>query len=189
MFQVNGLHYAFDKETSFCSIVSGDDDDEDDEGEEFFLFMILQGAPFLFAVIVTVIAYVRASFFFRSLPQHIIESQNLNSKLLLMYPTAQLIIYLPNILYSLLTLFSDESWPRLLLFASNFYNLAGFLNCLIYSIQFSKSKVYKQEPNDGYLSSDSLNITNMTDENCSMEFGRNIKHRPTESMISNNRKL
>ena len=87
------------------------------------------------ALVMTAIAYIRAYRLLRSVPDGMIEAYQIDSKKLLLYPLAQLIVYLPNISYIFIAMSRGMKEPWITLIAY-WASLPGFVNSLVYGLQF-----------------------------------------------------
>ena len=95
------------------------------------LFILLRICAYLFVVITTLIGYVQAFLLSRKLTQEVKLAYSINSKRLLLYPTAQLIISTPIIVNNLVATWTGYNYTAVLI-TTAFWNLSGFVNLLIY---------------------------------------------------------
>ena len=90
-----------------------------------------QGLPFLLAISITLIAYRRALQLTNKLPQELIETYNIDSKKLMLYPAAQILMGLPLFIYGYISPWTGFNFTVLLI-CLNIMNLNGFANFLVY---------------------------------------------------------
>jgi len=151
-----------------CTLTTVDDDADNRALVEV---LVLRGAPFLLAFIVSLLAYMRSVSYFKELPQQFIQTHNLDGKKLLIYPTAQLLIFAPDLIYLFLFVLLDEM-PSFMYRISNLcYNSAGLINFLVYGLQLIRSKKSFNEDEKPTFdqSFDSLNFS--IDQSRSTDFG------------------
>ena len=118
----------------YCGVGLNKNDNE--VTESFLVFFIPRITTYLFAVTVTVVTYFRARLFYKSVPENVLEANNLNSRNLLVYPATQLILYLPVVLSTLPWVIKNDMGSESL------WNLVGIifsgLRGLVNSVTFSK---------------------------------------------------
>jgi len=151
-----------------CTLTTVDDDADD---RAIIEVLILRGTPFLLAIVVSLLAYMRSLSYFRELPQQFIQTHNLDGKKLLIYPTAQLIIFAPDLIYLFLSVLLDEMPPVMYRISNLCYNSAGLINFLVYGLQLIRSKkTFNQDEKPTFDQSfDSLNFS--IDQSRSVDYG------------------
>ena len=99
------------------------------------VFIFVRGFGLGLAIVITLLAYLRAHELFKSIPENIAEAYQLDSKKLLFYPAAQLLIYLPSTTYVFICIWAKASQPWISIIAY-WCSLAGFINSVVYGLQF-----------------------------------------------------
>jgi len=127
------------------------------KAEKFIISVTTRVLPYLMATIMTIAAYVRAFKFFREIPKEAIRASDMDSKRLLIYPTAQLIIYTPNSLATFELLWVSGYSEFGFILGTTLYNLCGFVNCLVYGRQFRKKQDMSRELTEDLDSPSSAN--------------------------------
>ena len=109
--------------------------------EKVFVFMATRGLTYMLALFATIISYTKIIKFYRSLPDEMVKS--FNSSKLLMYPIFQLIVYTPNSLQTLITIWTNTTplWGAIIIITSS---LSGFINFLVFGRQFLRSDSSQQ---------------------------------------------
>jgi len=136
-FPLGQLTYGI--EDGVCGLI----DNGSDEDHPFLIFLGLKGIAFILAVTMTIGAYIKTTLYLRELSAIVLSSNGVNSKKLLMYPAAQLILYTPGVIYPALNGFFDvqsDFWNTLT--TDYCYSLAGFINFLVYgkNVLFNRSR-------------------------------------------------
>ena len=106
------------------------------------IFFVPRSITYLFAFGITIMAYLRARRFYQNIPESILEANNLDSKNLLVYPAAQLILYLPTILSTSKWVIGNSQgdmsgWS---IVGIAFSGLRGFIYCMIFRRHFPQIK-------------------------------------------------
>ena len=91
------------------------------------------------AICITLYAYKYALSTTQGLSEEIKEVFNINTKNLLLYPAAQLVIYSPIIIYNLIHIWIGYTYYPLLVVTS-FWSLGGFINFYIYGHMLHQHK-------------------------------------------------
>ena len=123
-------------------------------------FIFVRGIAYFFAIFITIFAYIKAVLFYKSLPVEVVEYNNFDSKRLLTYPIAQLIIYTPTALYTFLLIFMEipKAWLLVIICSSN---LSGFINLLVYGQQFLVTQSIKRKQEQvSFVSAQSSSLDN-----------------------------
>jgi len=100
--------------------------------EKILVFTVSRGTPYVAAVILTFVAYMRTLLFLQRLPRELVEAYGICGRKLLLYPTAQLIVYTPTALSTLFIIWMPEIPKLLFVIGTTCYNLSGFINFLVY---------------------------------------------------------
>ena len=123
---INGIEYIWAK--GLCKTTF---EDSKNKTWNFLFLLATRGLAYIVAIVTTLIAYKRAFSLTQNLPEDVREAFNISSKRLLVYPTAQLIIYTPNVFYDFVSIFMPYKYLPLLIVTA-LWSLGGFVNFLIY---------------------------------------------------------
>ena len=83
------------------------------------------------AIGTTIVGYARAYLISRQIPNEIKEAYNINSKRLLSYPAAQMVLFTPALIYNVVSTLTQYNYGQTVIIAS-IYSLSGLVNLLIY---------------------------------------------------------
>ena len=103
--------------------------------QRIIVFVFFRGFGYILAISITILAYRRIYRFYKSIPDGFIKEYQINDIRLLSYPTAQLLMSLPNIVNLFLSIWIQAHEPWLMIIAC-WCSLAGFVNSLIYGVHF-----------------------------------------------------
>lgn len=121
--------------------------DRHSQGTEILSFFVLRGSLYIFALVITIMAYIRVFYVYKDIPKDYRKVHNFSARKLLFYPTTQLIIHTPVSVSMLIAIWMTigELWTRIW---SAWFALSGFVTFLVYGRQFlisrSKSKQGKE---------------------------------------------
>jgi len=140
---IGNLDYGL--ENGVCALK---DNGDDDDGHPYLIFLGLKGISFILAFTLTIWSYIKTTLYLRELSDFVINSNGgVNSRKLLTYPAAQLLLYTPGVIYPILNGFygvKSDLWNTI---SMDFcYSLAGFVNFLVYgkNVLFNRSR-YKSD--------------------------------------------
>jgi len=107
---------------------------------QIMFFIINKGSPFLFAIIATMAAYIKAEAPLKDEDNSLVEATKIEGARLLKYPLYQLILYTPAILVAIYQIsHQDFSSVDLLRYLKSICCLGGFLTFMIYRKQKKRS--------------------------------------------------
>ena len=99
--------------------------------QDTIISLFTRGIAYSASVVTTLMAYRTAASLTKDFSEGLIDAYNIDSRRLLVYPLAQIIVYTPSIIGTLASLWVGMNYYTLLIITA-LYNLDGTLNFLIY---------------------------------------------------------
>ena len=113
---------------------------EDERAEKLIVYFLTRGLTYIISVLITLLAYVEMMKTYRTFSPEVVRANNLNGLKLLIYPIFQILVYTPNALQMLVTIWDKPSqlWTIVVTIT---VGLSGFINFILYGRQFIRPNV------------------------------------------------